>query len=223
MEWNTDSGTWNLPGNVPLFVLTFFLFVRETFLILLNLKDGFCFAITFHWSLLIHHPVSRSVLHRQSFRPYCAHDPSHCLHFKVLPPVSLLKYFRFITYVTQWLAIRSIFVAIFRRKYRKKVAEILVAPLCFPKSKSISLFVLNQFDFGSNLIIREKFSTALKISLFYLAANMIQICIESARLSPCHVLNQPLHRLSWFWNILFVSSNNWTLLFIQKKGSIFKN
>ena len=67
----------------------FLLIIRETYLILLNVKGVICFATAFHCSLLIPHPVFCSVLSRQSFLPHCRHDSSHCLQLKVSFPVSI--------------------------------------------------------------------------------------------------------------------------------------
>lgn len=71
--------------------LIFLSFVRKTFLILLSVKGGFCFATAFRCYLLIPHSLFCSVLHRRSFCPFCRHDPSHCLHLKVFTPLSLSK------------------------------------------------------------------------------------------------------------------------------------
>ena len=61
--------------------LTFLLFVREPFLILLNVKRGFCF--TFHCCLLILHSVFCIVSHSWSFHPDFCHNQIHCVYLKV--------------------------------------------------------------------------------------------------------------------------------------------
>lgn len=110
--------------------LIYFICMREVF-DPVECKGWFLFSAAFHWSFLVRHPVSCIVLHRHSFRPHCRYHPSHCLHLKFLFSLFLLKYFLFISYVTQWLAIRSIF----RIKCCKKVAIILPTSLYFSKSK----------------------------------------------------------------------------------------
>ena len=83
--------------------LTFLPFVHKTFLILWNVKDGFCFASPFQCSLLIPQSEFCCVSDRLSFYPHYRHDQSHCVHLKVLQvgrfllPLSLLKYFLFQT------------------------------------------------------------------------------------------------------------------------------
>ena len=74
-----------------------------TFLILWNVKHGFCFATSFHCYSLIPHIDFCSVSHRRCFYPRYRHDQSHCVHLKVLKVgsflllLSLLKYFLFQT------------------------------------------------------------------------------------------------------------------------------
>ena len=79
--------------------LTFLPFVRETFLILWNVKRGIFLRLLFIavcWNLT---QCFCSVSHRRSFSPHYRHEQSHCVHLKVLQasgfllPLSLLKYF----------------------------------------------------------------------------------------------------------------------------------
>ena len=76
--------------------LTFLPFVRETFLILWNVKRGVFFATAFNCCLLISHSVFCSVSHRRRFYPHYRNEQSHCVHLKVLQvsgfllPLSLL-------------------------------------------------------------------------------------------------------------------------------------
>ena len=63
--------------------LTFLPFVRETFLILWNVRRGFCFATSFHCCLLILHSVFCIVFHSWSFHPHYCHVQSHCVYLKV--------------------------------------------------------------------------------------------------------------------------------------------
>ena len=83
--------------------LTFLPFVRETFLILWNIKRGFCFLTAFNYCLLIFNSVFCSVPHHWSFHPHYCCDQSHCVHVKVLQvgcfllPLFLLQYFLFHT------------------------------------------------------------------------------------------------------------------------------
>ena len=74
-------------------------FVRETFLILWNVKRMVFFATAFHCCFLISHSVFCSVSHRRSFYLRYSLEQSHCLPLKVLHvsgfflPLLLLKYF----------------------------------------------------------------------------------------------------------------------------------
>ena len=63
--------------------LTFLPFVRETFLILWNVKLGFCFVTAFHCCLLILHSVFCIVSHSWSFHPDFCHNQIHCVYLKV--------------------------------------------------------------------------------------------------------------------------------------------
>lgn len=102
--------------------LTFLAFVYKMLLILLNAKGCFCFATVFHWYLLIRHSVCHNVPHHRSFCPFI-HDSRHCFHLTFLFPLSLLKFFQFLTYMTQYFV-----------KYIKRSSDTLQAPLCFPKN-----------------------------------------------------------------------------------------
>ena len=64
--------------------LTFLPFVRETFLILWNVKRGIFLRLLFiavYWNLT---QCFCSVSHRRSFSPHYCHEQSHCVHLKVL-------------------------------------------------------------------------------------------------------------------------------------------
>ena len=87
--------------------LTFLPFVCETFLILWNVKRGFCFATAFHCCLLILHSAFCIVSHSWSFHPhYCNGESIACIWKFVLQigcfllPLSILKYFLSQTEVT---------------------------------------------------------------------------------------------------------------------------
>ena len=119
---------------------TFLPFVREPFLILWNVKRGFCFATTFHCCLLILNSVF-CILILEAFTLIIVMTKAIACIWKLILQVgsfllrlSLLKYFLSQALVTQWLI--SIF-SIFRCKYYKKLRLFgLPASLCVTKSKA---------------------------------------------------------------------------------------